>query len=266
MYDNFDCIYYIVNTMFRVCRNVYNYVFGINQAPDNATWMSISTITKLPILTVEINKNSDNRFIYYITVIVSHIVQKINDKFAQLNIRYSDNYAYEHSENFFGIDQEWDEIVYKIISIHEIIECDNSSQLSSINVSEENDCHILTIARNIDHYNVRVSTDILLISNIGSFIKKTVSSVRFIAIEYCHPKMNYQVSICLPKGMYLAGNEILSSVFVMRWLANNMAKNSYIFDMDYVLHIMDNNIKYAEITSREYCIITDDGWLIEEFA
>ena len=265
LYDNFDCIYYTVNTMFRLWRDVYNYLFGILQSPDKLTWMSISSMTKISE-TGTINGTGDEvGCASTIATSCRFLLQSFNKKVAEMNIRYADEYVYDYTEQYFGVNERWDDIVEKIISIHQYIESANTNQVSPINVGNEEDSHLLTIARNVEDYNVRVSTETLLISNISRLSASVLSSIRFIAIEYFHPKMNYQVSISLPRGMYISGNEILSSVFVLRWLTNNLAKNSYVFDMDYVIRIMDSNIKYVEITSRQYCILSEDSWFIEEF-
>lgn len=78
------------------------------------------------------------------------------------------------------------------------------------------------------------------------------SRVRFLSIEYSHPKMNYTVPLELPKCYFVAGNHILSSTFVLRMLAYTVGNAGYVFDDDYVLKIMDKNIRYFELKSDQF--------------
>lgn len=90
-----------------------------------------------------------------------------------------------------------------------------------------------------------------------------VSSVRFLSITYTHPNMNYDIQLELPKSMFIVGNQLLSSTFVMRMLEYTIGSN-YIFDMNYTLKIMDRNIKYAELSSNQYIELGVYTWAVCE--
>ena len=92
-----------------------------------------------------------------------------------------------------------------------------------------------------------------------------VSTVRFLSITYTHPNMNYDVPFELPKSMYIGGNQLFTSTFVMRMLEYTVGSN-YVFDMNYTLKIMDRNVKYAELSSNQYIELGVDSWTLCKIA
>ena len=80
-----------------------------------------------------------------------------------------------------------------------------------------------------------------------------LSKVKFLNIEYCHPENQSSITIQLDRNDYLVGNEILSSAFVKRQL--EYMNSSKIFDMTYLLKIMDNNLNNFELKSDEYIVL-----------
>jgi len=96
--------------------------------------------------------------------------------------------------------------------------------------------------------------------NMISFIPSTVS---FLTIQYTHPRQPQPVSIVLPKGMYTVGNELFSPIFVLRCL--KYQTQSYYFDMNYSLKIIDNNIEIVKLTSKQYVKIEEKSYKIIHF-
>jgi hypothetical protein len=86
------------------------------------------------------------------------------------------------------------------------------------------------------------------------------STIRFITVEYTHPKMAQSIFLDIPKTFYIDGNEILSSAFIMRCL--EYQSSYYIFDLDYVVKVVDNNICIFELTSNEYVRLSIDKYHI----
>lgn len=74
-----------------------------------------------------------------------------------------------------------------------------------------------------------------------------------LSIEYTHPDMKERIVIELDPAIYLVGNEILSSCFVLRHLQHQ--SENYIFDDRYVLDIMDSKIKMLTLKASEYILI-----------
>ena len=79
------------------------------------------------------------------------------------------------------------------------------------------------------------------------------SRKHFLSIEYTHPDMKESVVIELDPAIYLVGNEILSSRFVLRCL--QYQSDEYIFDNGYVLNIMDSKIRMETLKAGEYILI-----------
>jgi len=89
-----------------------------------------------------------------------------------------------------------------------------------------------------------------------------LSNVKFLSIGYIHPELKNQIVIDIDKNAYLVGNELLSCTFVKRSL--EYSSNFKNFDTDYILTIMDNNLKIFELKSNEYIIIEKDTYKIIE--
>jgi hypothetical protein len=87
-----------------------------------------------------------------------------------------------------------------------------------------------------------------------------LSKVKFLSIEYTHPELDKPIVIEVDKNAYLIGNEILSCTFVKRALEYSC--NIKNFDTDYVLKIMDNDLKTFELKSNEYIKLEKDSYKI----
>jgi hypothetical protein len=65
--------------------------------------------------------------------------------------------------------------------------------------------------------------------------------------------MEERIPIELDPAIYLIGNEILSSRFVLRCLEYQSEK--YVFDDRYVVKIMDSKIRMLTLVAGEYIVI-----------
>ena len=83
----------------------------------------------------------------------------------------------------------------------------------------------------------------------------------FVTVEYTHPEMNEPIVIDLDNRWFVVGNEILSKVFVARYLAYQ--SKPYVFDDRYILHIMDTKIQMKTVKSNEFVLIDDKSYRIE---
>jgi len=72
----------------------------------------------------------------------------------------------------------------------------------------------------------------------------------FLSIEYHHPHMKNTISLNLDKRYLIAGNELFSPCFVLKCL--NYQKESYVFDADYKLVILDSDINTTTLTCNQY--------------
>jgi hypothetical protein len=82
----------------------------------------------------------------------------------------------------------------------------------------------------------------------------------FLSIEYSHPCMENKINIEIDPLFYLDQNELFSSIFVLRCLEYQPLP--YVFDSDYKIHIMDNEIKMFDLGSNEYIKLNKSGYTI----
>jgi len=94
---------------------------------------------------------------------------------------------------------------------------------------------------------------------INTSVKKTKKY--FISVEYHHPEITEPIELEINENFYLIDNEILSKVFVLRIL--EYQSNSYIFDDNYTLKIMDNNVNMFDLNYKNYIILKEDGYKVE---
>jgi len=83
---------------------------------------------------------------------------------------------------------------------------------------------------------------------------------KFLSVKYTHPKMTAPIFLNIPWQMYISGNQILSPSFVLRML--QYQKEPYIFDTEYVLNIMDDNIDQFNLTSKQMVVLHDKKYEI----
>ena len=90
----------------------------------------------------------------------------------------------------------------------------------------------------------------------------TPSSVRFLSIEYSHPKMMVPISLTVDRAFLLEGNHLLSAAFVRRCLEYQNNPNDYYFDTNYKVTLMDDNIRMVTLTSQEYVVLEQDSYRV----
>jgi hypothetical protein len=86
------------------------------------------------------------------------------------------------------------------------------------------------------------------------------SKVKFLSIEYTHPYMKKGIVIEVDPGYYYDKNEILSALFVKRYLEHQPIL--YHFDKDYTINVMDSNINSFTISSNEYIVLGKNDYKI----
>lgn len=82
----------------------------------------------------------------------------------------------------------------------------------------------------------------------------------FLSISYKHPRMENQIAIEFSESMYQVGNVVLTPMFVKRYL--EYQSSSYIFDEEYTLDIIDNDMNMLTMNSKQYGVLCEDGWNI----
>lgn len=86
------------------------------------------------------------------------------------------------------------------------------------------------------------------------------STVSFLNIEYKHPSMKTRIQIVLHPDFYVIGNVLFTPLFVKRYL--EYQTDEYIFDMEYSLVLVDNNIKVVELRSNNYMVLDKDKYTV----
>ena len=121
---------------------------------------------------------------------------------------------------------------------------------------------ILLMAKHADSdsYFVRSCAD--SDAGIVPFSDRETSTVEFLGIEYRHPKIDKPIAIQLPKSMYIVGNELLSAAFILRWLEYQPLWVDFMFDLNYTITLIDQNIEEYTIQSDEYVVLGVDTFKI----
>ena len=83
----------------------------------------------------------------------------------------------------------------------------------------------------------------------------TKSSVKFLSIVYSNIFTMKDIEIKISDEYYLDGNQLFSALFIKRYLENHYWNQEYHFDENYKLSLMDDNIKYIELTSKQYIVL-----------
>jgi hypothetical protein len=101
--------------------------------------------------------------------------------------------------------------------------------------------------------------DVYIIRTVENFtdINAEESDVKFISIEYTHALQETPIDIKLNNRAYAIGNELFSPAFVLNALENQ--SEPYHFDMDYVVKLIDGQVKCTAISSKEYILIGSEN-------
>jgi hypothetical protein len=86
------------------------------------------------------------------------------------------------------------------------------------------------------------------------------SKLGFLSVEYLHYKMSKPVPLDVTKNMCMVGNHLFSPEFIFKCL--KYQNESYIFDLHYVLRIMDNNLNEFVLASNQYIELTENSYII----
>jgi len=123
-----------------------------------------------------------------------------------------------------------------------------------------------TLSEEIPEYLVLLKSPHFWLSRIcndsvkDSDISLTSTPKYFLSVEYSHPCMENKINIEIDPLLYLDKNELFSYIFVLRCLEYQPVP--YVFDSEYKLHIMDNEIKMFELHSNEYIKLNKSDYTI----
>jgi len=136
--------------------------------------------------------------------------------------------------------------------------------VSPFDANENQSCRdTIIVMKTGDAYTVRLCK---LGNNVGDNdapkLDIVESSYGLLSVTYSNPKMSEQIMLNIPKEMYLVGNQLFSPAFVYRLLAYQNKR--FEFDLNYTIHLIDNNINQFQLNSREYLIVDEDDGLVSQ--
>jgi len=92
---------------------------------------------------------------------------------------------------------------------------------------------------------------------------ETVRTPRFfMCVEYTHPEMSNKILIPIEKEYCFVGNEVLSSVFVLKFL--EYQPEPYVFDENYVVEVMDNNMNTFTLKNNQFISLKKHCYTVNE--
>lgn len=98
------------------------------------------------------------------------------------------------------------------------------------------------------------------ISLVNEVIPIPVSNVRFITVQYVHPKMKEPIEMVIGDEYYIDGNELFSFSFILRFLYYQ--KEDFYFDYNYKIEIIDSSMTQIELKWNKYILIETDSYSI----
>ena len=124
------------------------------------------------------------------------------------------------------------------------------------------DTDFLILFKSIDKYICRVGKYQRFLDEYVNNITLNKIKKPFLCVEYFHHKMEKKIYLDIDAGFFVENNEILSPMFVQRCLVYQ--KESYVFDLDYKIHILDNMLKTIYVDHTSYILITKNGYEIKQ--
>lgn len=157
---------------------------------------------------------------------------------------------------------------YKFFDTYTVLETFNVERLHSyfitfLNNKQSLEKNELVILKGYDEMNERKFYICRQPANkIHPEYKLNYSSFHFLSVNYKHPQQSESISLPIGKEWCVVGNEILGYTHILRML--NYQNCSYVFNMDYVVEVIDTNIKVFELHSDEFLRIGEDSYSLEK--
>jgi len=229
LYENNKEIKHMLDTAYTYYDNVYAYVFNFKREPKQPIWISKSCIY---------NSELD-------------IIDQYLGITKKTEMELFENYRYY--ELATDVNDNIEDVTKSVCKIFEK-SCSRSKEALEFNNDTDEE---VVIIRYFDKFIVK---DIRKNKQIES-VSFDKSEVHFITVQYTHPNMKNTITLSVPKGMYVVGNELFTPTFILRLLTYQPDK--YIFDMNYVLKIIDNNINLLNLTSKQYILLNDKSYSLK---
>lgn len=193
---------------------------------------------------------------------------------AKLQNRYIEPYSKEWVSTCLLIQKSPTQFVYKETSCISIYDDDKWEQLFDqscdrlfVNVLQSTNLREgMIVLKNQDSLMYRCFfenkpslTSDSMVGYFGLLSRKV--DVKFLSVAYTHPQMSKEIYLDLDESVYRKNNTILSPLFVRRYL--EYQNEAFVFDDNYLLKIMDNNIQTIELTSQQYIVLNNYDYTVE---
>ena len=275
---NTPILMYLLCNMIDTKQKLHKFFYRIRCEPIEKTWICSCYMNRIG--------NSDNNYNYneiYGKVEEQSIIQKCGNKEMICDNRHIPIFIFKYEDNYmcrllFGKDNieehytyDDDSSMWVNIDTNDNDSDDNDSDdndsddndsdndTNDIDINDTSDIDINDTS-DIDTSDIDINdtSDIDLISLID-FIP---SNVRFYSIEYTNPMLETSIQLQLPQKFYMVGTQLLSAVFIARLLEYTIGENN-IFNMDYKLNIMDDNIQSFSLLSDQYIELYEGEYKIK---
>ena len=90
----------------------------------------------------------------------------------------------------------------------------------------------------------------------------TASNAKFLTIEVYLPNNKKSYAMDLTPNEYIVNNELFSPCFIKRYFEYHIGKN--IFDIDYTVKILDNDICSVELKKNQYIVLGEETYSVKE--
>ena len=83
---------------------------------------------------------------------------------------------------------------------------------------------------------------------------------QFLSIKYSHKYMSNDIYIDIDKNYYCDKNEILSPLFIKKYLEHQPI--NYHFDMDYTIDIIDNDVTTFSLKNNQHILLYESTYVV----
>lgn len=186
--------------------------------------------------------------IYVSNSTIKYIIDDLCMSYKEINAMYV-GYKLEPRGDWCAVFHDEKNVLYECyMGVHEI---------EDVQISDDKDD--LLILKIEDKYLFRIIND--KYSTPENLMYNSLDTDKyFITVDYTHPEMKETISIDIKPCMYRTSNEILSSTFILWYLEHQPLQ--YIFDDRYVLKIMDKDINYIELSSKQHVYLGESEYKV----
>jgi hypothetical protein len=245
IYETEDSVKYFVDDMCYFFKYLKSFAYGNKIEPYYTSWICVCSTSETYALNEEYNpyKSTFQNIDYDSNVFLESTL--FDDPIDDL----MNNEEYEIKK--FNSKNEWYENTFN----GEFDKC-----MTDINNFEYEEALVL-----VKHpENNAIISNVICYNNVKKpLVFHPPSNVKFLSVKYSHPNMKESIFLELDADYFIVGNEILSNVFILRML--KYQTQSYVFDDNYKLEIIDNNINIKTLNYDNYILLEEKDYKVKEY-